>query len=71
MELIQKTRATSNLLSPKETAEILGTTPGVLSVWRTTKRYPLAFVKVGRKVMYQAEAVQAFIESRTVRPAAV
>lgn len=70
MELIQKARATNYLLSPKETAEILGTTPGVLSVWRTTKRYPLAFVKVGRKVMYQSEAVQAFIDSRTILPVA-
>jgi len=66
MELIQKARSTTNLLAPKEAADILGTTVGVLAVWRTTKRYPLAYVKIGRKVMYRPEAVQAFIESRTV-----
>lgn len=68
MELTQKAKAASKLLSPRETAEILGTTPGVLSVWRTTKRYPLAFVKVGRSVRYRIEDVQAFINSRTVCP---
>ena len=70
-ELIKKTRGISNLLEPSETAAILGTTTGVLAVWRTTKRYQLSWVKIGRKVMYRAEDVQAFIESRTVTPAEV
>lgn len=71
MELLQKTRAASNLLTPTEAAAILGVSVGTLQVWRCTKRYPLPFVKIGRKAMYQPEAIQAFIERRTVTPAEV
>lgn len=72
MEIIQKPgsvpqAATQNpLLLPKETADFLRTTVGVLSVWRCTKRHPLKYVKVGRSVRYRLEDVLAFIESRTV-----
>jgi len=69
MELVQKARATSKLLPPEEAAAMLGVTPGTLTVWRRTGRYPLPFVKVGRLVRYKIEDVQAFIESRTVTPA--
>ena len=71
MELIQKTRAANDLLSPQETAELLGTTPGVLSVWRTTRCYPLRYITVGPSVRYRLEDVQAFIESRTISPVEV
>lgn len=71
MELIQKTRTTSNLLPPEEAAAMLGVTVGTLQVWRTTRRYPLKYVKSGRLVRYRLEDVQAFIESRTVSPAEV
>jgi len=71
MEAIQKTRTTSNLLTPAEAAAMLGVTVGTLQVWRCTRRYPLPFVKVGRKPMYRQEAIQAFIDSRTVSPVEV
>jgi excisionase family DNA binding protein len=54
----------------KEAAEILGVTPGTLSVWRCTRRYPLPYVKVGRSVRYRMADLEAFIESRTVGAAA-
>lgn len=54
------------LIDPSDVAEMLGTTTGTLSVWRATRRYPLAYVKVGRSVRYRLSDVQAFIESRTV-----
>jgi hypothetical protein len=54
----------SVLIAPAQTAELLHTTPGVLAVWRSKKRYALRFVKVGRKIFYRAEDIQAFIESR-------
>lgn len=54
------------LLTPDETAAALDVTPGTLQVWRTTKRYPLKYVKVGKNVRYRLADVQAFIESRTV-----
>jgi hypothetical protein len=54
----------------KEAAEILGVTPGTLSVWRCTRRYPLPYVKVGRAVRYRVADLERFIESRTVGAAA-
>lgn len=56
-----------NLLDPQKTAEILGIAEGTLTVWRSTGRYDLPFVKVGNRVMYRPEDVQAFIENRTRR----
>ena len=66
MEIIQKVRVTINLLTPAEAGAILGVTVGTLQIWRTTRRYPLPYVKSGRLVRYKAEDVQAFIDSRTV-----
>jgi Helix-turn-helix domain len=54
------------LLAPSEVAKILGTTEGTLAVWRCTRRYPLPFVRVGRKIRYDLASVEQFIRSRTV-----
>jgi hypothetical protein len=56
----------SSLLTPEQAAGILGVTAGTLNVWRATRRYPLVFVKVGRKVMYRLCDLERFIESRAV-----
>lgn len=53
------------LLSSEETAEFLGTTVGTLATWRSTKRYDLRWVKIGRKVRYRMSDVIQWIESRT------
>ena len=55
------------LLTPEETAEILGVTQSTLMVWRCTGKYNLPFVKIGRKVMYEPNAIKAFIKKRTVK----
>lgn len=52
----------SKLLTPIEAAAILGVSPGTLAIWRCTKRYRLAYRKVGRKVMYDPRDISAFIE---------
>lgn len=52
--------------TPDETAQFLGVTVGTLQVWRTTKRYPLPYLKIGRKVMYDPDKVIAFKESCAV-----
>ena len=54
-----------NLLSPREVADTLGITIGTLTVWRSTDRYSLPYVKVGRRVMYRPKDIQEFIERRT------
>ncbi len=72
MDSIQKTEENlqaavrHKLLTPEEAAAMLRTTPGVLSVWRTTRRYPLHYVKIGRSVRYRLRDVEDFINSRVV-----
>lgn len=53
------------LLTEKEAAEYLGVSPATLTVWRCTRRYPLAFLKIGRCIRYRPEALEEFMESRT------
>jgi hypothetical protein len=57
----------TKLLTPAETAELLGVRPQTLAEWRCTKRVELAYVKIGHRVMYRPEDLTAFIEQRTVR----
>jgi hypothetical protein len=54
----------SALLNQAAAATALDVSPGTLAVWRCTGRYPLPFVKVGRKVRYRAGDLLAFLESR-------
>lgn len=56
----------SNLLTNKEAAEYLGVASNSLAVWRTTKRYPIPYVKVGRLVKYRLSDLETFLESRKV-----
>jgi len=55
------------LLTPAETAALLGMSKGTLEVWRSTKRYPLNFVKIGGLVRYRREDVEAFVTARVVQ----
>ncbi|NIZ63437.1 DNA-binding protein [Sedimentitalea sp. CY04] len=50
----------NTLLKPKQVAERLGVSITTLATWRCTKRYPLAYVKVGRLVRFRAGDVDAF-----------
>lgn len=51
-------KAYQNLLDDKAAAELLDVTPGTLSVWRSTGRYGLPFLKIGRNVRYRREEGQ-------------
>ena len=54
-----------DLLTEAQAASLLGVRPNTLAVWRTTKRYPLEFVKIGRLVRYRRSACERFIGART------
>lgn len=54
-----------HLLDEKEAAAVINVVPGTLSVWRSTGRYALPFVKVGRKVRYRQSDLLAWLEKRT------
>lgn len=55
----------SHLLDDIDAAAVLDTSPGTLAVWRSTGRYALPFIKVGRKVRYRVGDLRAFLEKRT------
>lgn len=61
------TDSTDTLLDEKQAAEFLGVKPSSLQVWRSARRYDLAYIKVGRCVRYRKSALVAFLDSRTVR----
>jgi hypothetical protein len=54
-----------DLVDETEAAGILDVSPGTLSVWRSTGRYCVPFLKIGRKVRYSRTALNAWLESRT------
>lgn len=62
------TTAPDRLLTPDETATLLGVQTTTLTTWRCTHRYPLRYVRVGRRIKYRAADVARFIDSRTVTP---
>jgi excisionase family DNA binding protein len=54
-----------DLIDCQETAEILGISKSALEAWRTTGRYKLPFIKVGRNVRYRRSDVLQWLDSRT------
>lgn len=63
-------KKTEILLTPQDVAVRLGVSTATLATWRCTKRYPLAYVKIGRLVRYRIGDVQAFEISRLQEVAA-
>ena len=55
-----------DLLTEAEAAHFLKLGPKTLAVWRSTKRYPLSYIKVGRLVRYRKSDLITFLESRRV-----
>jgi hypothetical protein len=47
-------------------AEYIGVESGTLATWRSTGRYKLPYVKIGRSVKYRYEDLDAFITNNTV-----
>lgn len=57
--------AGGDLLDDHAAAAMLDVSPGTLSVWRSTGRYALPFIKIGRKVRYRRTDLFAWMEKRT------
>jgi len=58
----------TDLIDERGAAQILCISPGTLSVWRSRRRYPLPYVKLGHSVRYSRAAVLKFIADRAVVP---
>lgn len=55
----------SPTITPEEAATFLGISTHTLAVWRSTGRYDLPFVKVGRRVRYRLTDLEAWQTSRS------
>lgn len=55
----------TELLDDKQAAEFLNMAPGTLAIWRSTGRYAIPFVKIGRLVRYKRADLEVWIEKRT------
>lgn len=60
MRNAETTSNAKSLLTPQDVAHRLGVSTTTLSSWRSTKRYPLAYVKVGRLIRYRLADVEEF-----------
>ncbi|MCK6413917.1 MAG: helix-turn-helix domain-containing protein [Azonexus sp.] len=57
--------AGADLLDDHAAAALLDVSAGTLSVWRSTGRYNLPFLKIGRKVRYRRCDLEAWMQART------
>ncbi len=57
--------ATEKLKPPDEAATYLGIKEQTLAVWRSSGRYGLPFVRVGRAIRYRESDLKSWIEQRT------
>lgn len=51
-------------LSAKEAAQYLCLPETTLANWRSSKRYDLPYIKVGRRVFYRRSDIDRWLESR-------
>lgn len=58
-----------DLLTEREVAALIGTTPGTLRGDRGKGR-GLPYVKIGTRVRYRADDIAAYLDANTVRPGA-
>ena len=63
--LCNLTAAGADLLDEQAAAALLTVAPGTLGVWRSTGRYNLPFLKVGRMVRYRRADLVAWLAART------
>lgn len=54
----------NGLLDEKQAAQYMSVSPGTLSVWRSTGRYGLPFLKVGSRVRYRVSDLDAWLATR-------
>lgn len=66
LQLTDSKTSAATLLTTEQAAEILGIEPTTLTTWRSTGRYAIPFVRVGRAVRYRRADLDAWLRSRTV-----
>ncbi|MCW2290118.1 excisionase family DNA binding protein [Pseudomonas sp. BIGb0408] len=54
----------TDLLTPDQVAAALGLSHRPLAAWRSSRRDPLPYVKVGSRVRYRRQDVASYLEAR-------
>ncbi|AON69837.1 TPA: helix-turn-helix domain-containing protein [Pseudomonas aeruginosa] len=54
----------SDLLTPDQVAAALGLSHRTLAAWRSSRRHPLPYVKIGSRVRYRRQDVDAWLQSQ-------
>ena len=49
-------------LTPDDVADMLDVSPQTLASWRTTGRYDLPFLRIGRLVRYRRSDIEEFLD---------
>ena len=49
------------LLSNEEAAAYLGIKTNTLTIWRTTKRFEIPYIQIGRKIRYKKSDLDKFL----------
>jgi predicted DNA-binding transcriptional regulator AlpA len=55
-----------DLLSPKQVEADYGIPVGTQAIWRSTKRYAIPYIKLGRLVRFDRATIETWLASRTV-----
>ena len=56
-------KSPNKLLTRKEAAEYLGVSTQTLAIWKWSGRYPLPYVKIGRRIKYRQSDLDDFIQA--------
>ncbi|CAM2808252.1 helix-turn-helix domain-containing protein [Vibrio mytili] len=56
----------NDLIPNQKAADYLGVTKGTLDNWRSSGRYQIPYIKMGRYIKYRKSDLDAFINSRTM-----
>lgn len=54
------------LIDPKECAKLLKTDERTLAVWRCTKKVNIPYIKIGSKVLYDLDDLDAYLREHKV-----
>ncbi|MGH1449937.1 MAG: helix-turn-helix domain-containing protein [Pseudomonadaceae bacterium] len=54
-----------DLLTPKQTAELMGVSVKTLASWRSSGRHSLPYIRCGGRIRYRHQAVMAWLRDRT------
>ena len=56
------TESTETLLTNDQAATFLNLRPQTLTNWRSTRRYPLPYIRFGRCIRYRLSDLKLFVE---------